>query len=94
MTNIFVGNLDASTTPESIRSLFKSHGTIRRFKLMKDRQTGRSRGFAFIEMLDSEAGEAITALNGRGLDGRTIEVREGRPILHRRGSAPAGPLQP
>lgn len=87
MKNIFVGNLDSGTTPESIRLLFKPHGKVRRFKLMTDRTTGLSRGFGFIEMVDVEAGPAIAALNGSIVDGRAINVREGRPKLHR-GSAP------
>jgi RNA recognition motif-containing protein len=60
---------------------------------MTDRATGLSRGFAFVEMAAAEAGQAITALNGETVDGRTIEVREGRPTLHRRGVAPGGPAQ-
>jgi len=87
MKNIFVGNLDSGTTPESIRSLFEPHGTVRHLKLMIERHTGLSRGFAFVEMADAEGARAIGELNGRSLDGRTIDVREGRPILHRRGTA-------
>jgi RNA recognition motif-containing protein len=82
MKNIFVGNLKSSTTPESIRSLFRPLGTIRRFKLMTDRATGLSRGFAFVEMTEPEAGRAIAALDGRTVDGQAIQVREGRPRLH------------
>jgi cold-inducible RNA-binding protein len=83
MTNIFVGNLNSGTTPESIRSLFASLGTVRTFKLMKDNDTGLSRGFAFVEMMETEAGPAIAALNGRVVDGQPIAVREGRQKLHR-----------
>lgn len=83
MTNVFVGNLDSGTTPEAIRALFEPHGAIHDVNLMMDRHTGLSRGFAFIEMVDSEAERAITALNGRIMDGQTISVREGRPKLHR-----------
>jgi RNA recognition motif-containing protein len=90
MKNIFVGNLSAGTTPEAIRSLFEPLGTVRTFKLMTDRDTGRSRGFAFLEMGEGEAGLAITALDGRIVDGRTIEVREGRPKLHRGASPQSG----
>ena len=96
MKNIFVGNLDSGTTPESIRSLFEPHGTVRNLKLMIDRDTGMSRGFAFVEMADMEGARAIAELNGRSLDGRTIDVREGRPILHRRGTVgnqPGGGVQ-
>ena len=83
MTNVFVGNLDSGTTPEAIRALFEPHGAIHHVNLMMDRHTGLSRGFAFVEMVDSEAERAITALNGRIMDGQTISVREGRPKLHR-----------
>jgi len=82
MKNIFVGNLNSGTTPEAIRSLFRPLGTVRKFKLMTDRSTGQSRGFAFVEMTEVEAGHAIAALDGRIVDGQTIEVREGRPRLH------------
>ena len=82
MTNIFVGNLNPSTTPAAIRSIFEPYGTVHSFKLMTDRSTGQSRGFAFVEMLETEAAKAISALNGRAVDGQTLEVREGRPILH------------
>jgi RNA recognition motif-containing protein len=82
MKNIFVGNLNSSTTTEAVRSLFGPLGTVRRCKMMTDRDTGVSRGFAFIEMTDAEATQAIAALNGRIVDGRTIQVREGRERLH------------
>jgi len=84
MKNIFVGNLHSGTTSEAIRSLFEPLGTVRKFKLMTDRDTGLSRGFAFIEMPDIEASRAIAALDGRLVDGQTIAVREGRPKLHGR----------
>jgi cold-inducible RNA-binding protein len=83
MKNIFVGNLTSGTTPEAIRSLFEPLGTVCNFKLMTDRDTGQSRGFAFIEMVEGEAGQAIAALDGSIVDGQSIEVREGRPKLRR-----------
>lgn len=82
MKNIFVGNLDTDTSAASIRSMFRPHGTVGHFKLMTDRETGASRGFAFVEMVDSEADRAIAALNGSVVDGRTVDVHEGRPRLH------------
>jgi cold-inducible RNA-binding protein len=91
MKNVFVGNLDSGTTPEAIRAVFESHGAIQRVNLMMDRHTGLSRGFAFIEMTDSEAERAIAALNGRIVDGHTLSVREGRPKLHRGGAPREGP---
>ncbi len=80
MKKIFVGNLDFKATEESIRSLFEQHGTVERVSLMTDRDTGRSRGFAFVEMTDSaEAERAIAALNGFNFGGRALNVNEARP---------------
>jgi cold-inducible RNA-binding protein len=80
MKNIFVGNLDFSATESSIRSLFEPYGNVERVNVVTDRDTGRSRGFAFVEMTDSaEADRAITALNGSNLDGRTLNINEARP---------------
>lgn len=80
MKNIFVGNLDFSATEASIRSLFEPYGAVEKVNLITDRDTGRSRGFAFVEMTDSaEADRAITALNGANIDGRALNVNEARP---------------
>jgi cold-inducible RNA-binding protein len=80
MKNIFVGNLDFSSTEASIRALFEPYGNVERVSLVTDRDTGRSRGFAFVEMTDSaEADRAITALNGAQLDGRALNINEARP---------------
>jgi RNA recognition motif-containing protein len=80
MKNIFVGNLDFAATESSIRSLFEPYGSVQRVNLVTDRDTGRSRGFAFVEMTDSaEADRAITALNGTQLDGRALNINEARP---------------
>jgi RNA recognition motif-containing protein len=94
MKNIFVGNLSSATKPEVIRSLFEPLGTVRTFKLMTDRDTGLSRGFAFVEMAEVEAAPAIAALDGRIVDGQTIEVREGRAKLHRGASSQRAAGQP
>jgi RNA recognition motif-containing protein len=80
MKNIFVGNLDFAATESSVRSLFEPYGAIERVSLVTDRETGRSRGFAFVEMTDAaEAEKAINALNGYNLDGRALNVNEARP---------------
>lgn len=80
MKNIFVGNLDFGATESSIRSLFEAHGTVDRVNLVTDRETGRPRGFAFVEMADcGQADKAITALNGIQVEGRAINVSEARP---------------
>ena len=80
MKNIFVGNLDFAATEASIRSLFAPYGNIERVNLITDRDTGRSRGFAFVEMSDAgEAERAIAGLNGMQVDGRALNVNEARP---------------
>jgi RNA recognition motif-containing protein len=78
--NIFVGNLDFNASEEGVRSLFERHGQVNSARIMTDRETGRSRGFAFVEMEnESEADQAIAALNGYTLDGRALNVNEARP---------------
>jgi cold-inducible RNA-binding protein len=78
--NIFVGNLDFAATESSIRSLFEPYGSVDRVNLVTDRETGRSRGFAFVEMSDAaQADKAIAALNGYNLDGRALNINEARP---------------
>lgn len=80
MKNIFVGNLDFGATEESVRSLFEEYGAVERVSVMKDRDTGRSRGFGFVEMTNAdEADRAINALNGTNFGGRPLNVNEARP---------------
>ena len=80
MKNIFVGNLNFNSTEESVRSMFERFGVVNSARIMTDRDTGRSRGFAFVEMEnEGEADQAINALNGSQLDGRAINVNEARP---------------
>lgn len=84
MKKVFVGNLDFRTTEEAVRSAFEAFGAVERVSLMTDRETGRSRGFAFVEMSDSqEADQAIAGLNGTDLGGRAINVNEARPKTDR-----------
>jgi len=90
MKKIFVGNLDFGTTEESIRSLFETQGAVESVKLMTDRDTGRSRGFAFVEMADADAERAIKALNGTNLGGRALNVNEARPKVDRGGGREEG----
>lgn len=67
--------------------MFGTHGTVQRFKMMTDRATGMPRGFGFIQMRnDAEAGQAIAALNGTALNGKTLQIRQARPQLHRKAS--------
>ena len=80
MKNIFVGNLGFAETESSVRALFEPYGSVGRVNLITDRDTGRSRGFAFVEMNDAaEADRAISALNGAGVNGRKLNVNEARP---------------
>jgi RNA recognition motif-containing protein len=77
---IYVGNLSFQTTEDGIRQLFSPHGEIQEVSIVTDRETGRSRGFAFVTMpQDSQAQAAITALNGTELEGRALTVNEARP---------------
>jgi cold-inducible RNA-binding protein len=87
MKNIYVGNLDFGATEESLRSLFEKYGAVERVSLVTDRDTGRSRGFAFVEMTDSGAADkAIAALNGANMGGRALNVNEARPKTDRGGA--------
>lgn len=91
MKNIFVGNLSFDATEESIRALFEGHGTVDRVSVVTDRDTGRARGFAFVEMAnDAEGQQAITALNGRELDGRALTINEAKPKEARSGGGNGG----
>jgi cold-inducible RNA-binding protein len=91
LKNIFVGNLDFGATEDSLRALFEAHGAVQRVSIMTDRDTGRSRGFAFVEMTNSdEADRAITALNGADLNGRALNVNEARPKTERGGFGGGG----
>ena len=78
--NLYVGNLSFSTTQDSLRELFETYGEVISANVITDRETGRSRGFGFVEMAaDEAANAAITALNGRQVDGRILKVDEARP---------------
>jgi RNA recognition motif-containing protein len=80
MKKLYVGNLSFDASEEELRQLFEPHGTVESAKVATDRDTGRSRGFGFIEMTsDSEAESAITALNGSQVGGRALIVNEARP---------------
>jgi len=81
---LYVGNLPYSATEESLAAKFAEHGTVESTKLITDRDTGQSKGFAFIEMSkDSEAAAAISALNGADFDGRAMKVNEAKPQTKR-----------
>ncbi|MDA8140626.1 MAG: RNA-binding protein [Desulfobacteraceae bacterium] len=78
--NIYIGNLSSTTTEENLKSLFTEFGEVESIKIIKDRLTGRPRGFGFVEMpSNSEADQAIKALNGNRIDGNNIKVRPADP---------------
>ncbi len=84
--NIFVGNLSFNTNEDELRQIFEGYGQVDRVSILTDRDTGRSRGFGFVEMASDEDGEkAIAALNGSQIGGRTINVNEARPKAERGG---------
>jgi cold-inducible RNA-binding protein len=78
--NIFVGNVSFQATENTLRSAFESYGEVLNVKMVTDRETGRARGFAFVEMANGdEASRAIAELNGKQLEGRSLTVNEARP---------------
>jgi RNA recognition motif-containing protein len=80
MKNLYVGNLPHSTTEAELRNLFEPHGPVEKVTLVTDRDTGRSRGFGFVEMTNAtEADKAISALNGQDLGGRPLTINEAKP---------------
>ena len=87
MKNIFVGNLSFDASESAVRAMFEEFGTVDRVNLVTDRDTGRARGFGFVEMAnDNEGNNAIAAINGRNLDGRALNVNEAKPKENRGGS--------
>ncbi len=76
--NLYVGNMSFSTTEDQLREVFSQYGTVTKVQLIMDRETGRPRGFAFVEMSDG-GDQAIAALNGTQLDGRALTVNEAKP---------------
>lgn len=86
MKNLYVGNLPFDTTEDALRDLFVAFGEVQQIRIMTDRDTGRSRGFAFVEMAqDDHAEKAIAALNGKDFGGRALTVNEARPRPERSG---------
>jgi RNA recognition motif-containing protein len=76
---IYVGNLPYNVTEDDIRQLFEQHGQVHSVAIINDRETGRPRGFGFVEMDDNEADAAISALDGTQMGGRSLKVNEARP---------------
>lgn len=76
MTKLYVGNLPFTATEDGVRTIFAAHGTVEKVSLINDRETGRPRGFGFVEMSNSDASRAMQALNGKDFDGRALKVNE------------------
>ena len=88
---LYVGNLPYSATEQALTDKFAAHGTVESAKLITDRDTGQSKGFAFVEMSsDSEANSAIAALNGADYDGRPMKVNEAKPQNKKPGGGRGG----
>ena len=80
MKSLFVGNMSFQTTEADLLALFNPYGQVTRARVVTDRETGRARGFAFVEMPnDDEADKAVAALNGKEMGGRSLKVNEARP---------------
>jgi RNA recognition motif-containing protein len=76
MTKLYVGNLPFTATEDAVRTLFAAHGTVEKVSLIADRDTGRPRGFGFVEMSDADASRAMQELNGKDYDGRSLKINE------------------
>jgi RNA recognition motif-containing protein len=84
MKNLYVGNLPHSATEAEVRNAFEAHGAVEKVTLVTDRDTGRSRGFGFVEMTNAEeADKAIAALNGSDMGGRPLTINEAKPKTDR-----------
>lgn len=91
MTNIYVGNLAFSATEDDLRNAFEQYGEVATVNIIMDRETGRSRGFAFVEMADADgAKDAIENLDGQDISGRNVTVNEARPRAPRSGGGGGG----
>jgi RNA recognition motif-containing protein len=89
MKSIYVGNLPFRATESDLEDLFSQHGTVHSAKVITDRETGRSRGFGFVEMEDRDAEDAISNLNGKEMQGRPLRINEAQERPARRPQRPA-----
>jgi len=90
MKKLYVGNLPFTATESQVRQLFEKHGDVSSVALIMDRETGRPRGFGFVEIEDSAMGKAMQALNGYEMDGRTLMVNEAQDKPRRDGGSNGG----
>jgi len=91
VTKLYVGNLPFTATDEAVRALFANHGTVEKVSLITDRDTGRPRGFGFVEMSNADASRAMQALNGADFDGRALKVNEAHDRERTGGGNRGGP---
>jgi len=90
MKKLYVGNLPFSVNDSALKEIFEPHGEVLSANVITDRETGRSRGFGFVEMEGSDAEAAVEALNGQALEGRPLVVNEARPRADRGGGGGGG----
>lgn len=91
MTKIYVGNLPFSATEADVRALFEAHGAVQSVALINDRETGRPRGFGFVEMSSADAQRAIQSLNGKDMGGRPLRINEAQERQGGGGGGGRGP---
>jgi RNA recognition motif-containing protein len=91
VTKLYVGNLPFTATDEAVHALFSKHGTVEKVSLITDRDTGRPRGFGFVEMSNADASRAMQALNGTDFDGRSLKVSEAQDRERSGGGGNRGP---
>jgi len=90
VTKLYVGNLPFTASDDSVRALFSKHGTVEKVSLITDRETGRPRGFGFVEMSNADASRAMQALNGADFEGRPLKVNEAQDRERSGGGGPRG----
>ena len=91
MTKIYVGNLPFTATEQDVRALFEAHGAVQSVALINDRETGRPRGFGFVEMASADAQRAIQSLNGKDMGGRPLRINEAQERQGGGGGGGRGP---
>jgi hypothetical protein len=91
VTKLYVGNLPFTATEDAVRSLFAPHGTVETISLITDRDTGRPRGFGFVEMSNADASRAMQALNGQDFEGRSLKINEAQDKAGGGGGGSRGP---
>jgi RNA recognition motif-containing protein len=90
MAKVYVGNLPFTATEDTVRELFAAHGTVEGISLINDRETGKPRGFGFVQMSSDDAPKAISALNGKAFGGRPLKVNEAQEREQRSGGGGGG----